>query len=421
MNNIIIEDNLLKVTKHSTIFKFDEDKLDDMIAQTEKDITVLFKSNDEVYPNGKVIRSDESIVKYDYNYRKDSDGNIVGCVVTKSNGKNGKSLDINKISEKRYFDSKGNLTKEELYTRDGIMYCSHVYKYNCLGKVIEQTDKGTQTITVSKFNNNGQLINRVNTTIKSGARHVKYDAKFDSKGNLIYYIDGDRNIQVYIERDCDIDDNVLSITKRFFKISNPKKLISTHIEIFDPNADFKISQVIKNGFLVERYFYDLKGGLVKMWLKEDQREITKRVSETIEEETGNKIVETRIFIENYNGTTESKIIKETYDIDGKLLVYAENNSMITEYTYNEDGKRLTAITKQLVNEEFIKVNEINYSYTTDEETCKKTQVREEIIYNEKGEVTHKQIHTESTSDTEKEYTVENREYDIKSDCNCNKQ
>ena len=58
------------------------------------------------------------------------------------------------------------------------------------------------------------------------------------------------------------------------------------------------------------------------------------------------------------------------------------------------------------------INKITYTYSTDEETGEEKKTRVEERYDAKGNITHKQTHTESITDTKKEYTVENRVYEV---------
>ena len=95
------------------------------------------------------------------------------------------------------------------------------------------------------------------------------------------------------------------------------------------------------------------------------------------------------------------------------LLFAEDNSKVTTYTYTEDNKRESAITKQLVDEEFIMIDKITYTYTTGD-LGEEIKTRTEERYDKDGNVTYKQIHTESESDTKKEYTSEQRVYEAPS-------
>jgi YD repeat-containing protein len=146
--------------------------------------------------------------------------------------------------------------------------------------------------------------------------------------------------------------------------------------------------------------------------EKDNDVITTIIERSNDVETGEKTVEKHIYFVDKYGKQRSKYIKEVYDENNNLLTFAEDNSKVTTYTYNEDGKRETAITKQLIDEEFVVIDSITYTYSTDEETGEEKKTRVEERYDAKGNITHKQTHTESITDTKKEYTVENRVYEV---------
>lgn len=116
----------------------------------------------------------------------------------------------------------------------------------------------------------------------------------------------------------------------------------------------------------------------------------------------------------------SSVIKDTtvktvYDKDNKLLTYAEDNSIVTEYEYNEEGKRKSAITKKLIGEEFVVINEVFYTYETDEESGNTIRTRELTVYDGKGNIISKDIHKEATSELTDSYEEEKMFFDIAKD------
>lgn len=412
--NIIVENNLKFVNLCSSIFKYDEENKKDLLSKTDTKLKVVFEDRDgNIYPNGKIVSSKEYVTLYEYKYTKDDNGNIIKCVVTETHNQNSSSTDLDKTSKSMWYDKNGYLVKEEFYTRQGVVYKCNQYWYYGDGKIYKYVSKGTQTITTKIYRSDGQLEFSVNETIKSHARHVKYKATFDNDGNLVYYIDGDQNVKVFIERDFDHNGKVLSLTKRFYKICGSKKsLISTYTETYNPYADYQLASVIKNGFTVEHRTYDLKGELIKMWIKENEREVMRKVSKSVDEETGNVTTDIHEYITYNNNVSITKYTQKVNDPEGKLLSYSQDNSKVTTYTYDDKGRRLTAITKKLIKDEFVVISEITYEYNLDEETDKEIKIRTEVRYDADGNIIKKQIHRNIVSDIEREYDVEYRKYKI---------
>lgn len=409
MNNIVIEDNLMKVIKHTTRLVYDADRPDDLLSQTDSDISVIFKMGDEEYPDGKIVRDDVHVTKYDYNYSTDSNGITTGCVVTITKGKNDKSLDHEKTKQVITYNEKGRPVNEQFYTREGVRYLVCEYVYNKDGILVKETKRGLQTTHISEYNNSGHILSLINITNKSKAKHIIYKVKFDNNGYLIEeWLD---NIHRYIERDFDADGNMLSETQRNFNLDNTK-LLSTKTIIYNTQANdstLKYAKIIENGITVEKREYNLKGDLISVWVKEDENEVFHRISKTVDDE-GIRTVNRKTCITMKNGKQEFEEIKETFDADNKLLSYAESNSKVTEYAYDDENRRVSAITKQLVNGEFIIVNEITYSYETDEETGNTTKTRIEKVLNENGDVITQTTHTETLTDNVKEFIKEERRY-----------
>ena len=410
--NIVKEDNLLRVKHHTTTLVYDETRKDDLLSKTDLDLMVVFKDKDGEYPTGKIVVSNEFVTKYNYKYVTDDIGNILSCTITKTMSKNGQSTDIEKTSTASFYDANGRVIKKEYYTRDGIMYNREQFWYWETGKLKTKKVKSTHVIETTEYNHDGNVVLVWAKTIASKCISRKYSATYNEKGEIVHYIEHGKGYECFVERDIDHDGNLLSITE-IFKHLNDRKIFAKTTKVYDPNAGYKLSRVIKNGFVVDQYWYDLEGQVIKNVKSEkDNDVITTIIERSTDTETGEKTVEKHSYFVDKCGKQRSKYIKEVYDENNNLLTFAEDNSKVTTYTYNEDGKRETAITKQLIDEEFIVIDSITYTYSTDEETGEEKKTRVEERYDAKGNITHKQTHTESITDTKKEYTVENRVYEV---------
>lgn len=410
MNNIVIdEDGVVKYISHKLIRKFSDDGKKDLLSETKLDNVVIFKDkNGTIYPDGKIITSDEFVTMYTYQYNKDNEGNTLSCIIEKSVKKNGKLLDIEKTGEKKYFDKLGRLIKVELSTRDGIVYHTTRYEYDVDNNIILQTTKGTHTVREKKFYR-GEVSSITETTIKSKMTHTPYRAFFDNNGRIYKVIDGDRRVEIDYERDFDSEGNILSETQRFFDISSTdKKLISYIVTSYIPAAKYKIGKVIKNGILTEKHTYDLKGDELTLFKVEDGKELFTRTEKTTDPDTGNLTITTNTKITDCKtgSLIKDKTIKRTYDKDNKLLLYSEDDSTVSTYEYDEEGRRTSVITKKLVNEEFVVINEVLYTYSTDEETGETIKKRQLTIFDENGTVIAKDSHEEKFNSASEEYTEE---------------
>lgn len=404
--NIIIEDGTIKRTVSTLIRKFSDSNKKDMISKTRLFTDIIFKDKDgTIYPDGKIIRSDKYVTIYKYEYNKDKDSNIISCKVTTSKMKNGKSIDIEKTTSNKYYDKNGRLIEEEFFTRDGILYLRQRYEYDSDGNLITRKDKSTVTKQTIKYNNNGDVISIVDETIKSKAIHKKYIAFFDNENRVYKTIDGNKSIETDYEREFDEDGNILSETKRFFDISTTnKKLISYVTTTYNPASGYKIDSVIKNGILTEKHEYNLKGEELKMYIVEEGKELFKRIERSIDSDTGNKttITNTKIINQASGKVIKDLSIKTIHDPDNKLISYSEDNTVVSTYEYDEEGRRSSVITKKLIDDEFVVINEVLYTYSTEEETGKTTRKRQLTVFDKDGNITNKDVHTEifdETSDT----------------------
>ena len=405
--NIVKEDNLVKVKQHSTVLQYDTLIKTDLMSKTDTDLVVVFKDKDGEYPDGKIVESNEIVIKYDYDYDRDNDGNVLSCKVTKKIIRNGQSTDFEKMGTISYYDKKGRVIKKEITDRRGIVLYKEQFWYYSNNVLQRKKVKSTQTITTTEYRPDGKVSLIWTQTIKSGFQQKQYSATYDCQGNLLHYNDYSKGLDVCIERDVDHNDNVLSETE-FFRHLTDKRVFAKTTKVYDPASDYKISEVIKNGFIVERYWYNLNSEIIKMMIKDEHGEVTTTIQRTVDPETNEKTVEKHI----YKDAVHSKYIKEVYDDQNNLITFAEDNSKVTTYTYNEDNKRETAITKQLVDGDFIVIDEINYEYDIDPDTGYGIKTRTEKRYDKDGNVIHKQIHKENTAEIRQEYTVENRFYEV---------
>lgn len=404
--NIIVEDGTIKREINTIVHKFSDSTKKDLISETSIKTVVIFKDKDgNVYPDGKIIKSDEFVTMYDYEYNKESDGNVLSCKIAKSTMKNGKSIDIEKTTSTKYYDKQGRLIEEDFFTRDGIMYLRQRYEYDADNNIIARKDKSTDTKQTIKYHHNGEVISIINETIKSKAIHKKYNAFFDNKNRVYKTIDGDKSIETDYEREFNSDGNILSETKRFFDISTTnKKLISYITTTYNPASGYKIDSVIKNGILTEKHEYNLKGEELGMYIVEEGKELFKRVETSTDSDTGNKTTITNIKIINQESgkVIKDSSIKTIHDKDNKLLSYSEDNTIVSTYEYDEEGRRSSVITKKLIDDEFVVINKILHTYSTDEETGKTTRTKQLIVFDKNGNIINKDVHTEifdKTSDT----------------------
>ena len=405
--NIEREDNLLRVYRNTVTHIYDENKKDDLLSTTDATLIVVFKDKEGTYPDGKVVESKETVTKYKYDYSKDTDGNITSCVVTKTISKTGQSTDYEKVVTKTFYDKDGRITRVEHNTRDGITYRIEKMWYYPDGTLKEKWVKGTHVIDKFYYSTLGKLILKTAYTIKSKATARLYCASYNEFGEVVHETFPAENYMVSFERDKDHTGHTLSVTK-IFKHLDTRKVFAKETEVYDPAANYQLSRVIKNGFVTEVKKYNLKGEVVESVLKENDTQVMTKIERHTDSETGEKTIEKHVYTTDIHGNTHTKYIKFVYSADDKLLVYAEDNSKVTTYTYNEDNKRESAITKQLIDGEFIVISKIEYSYSTDPET----RIRTEERYDKDGNVVFKQSYKESKTDVEQESVYEQRNYEI---------
>lgn len=409
--NIEREDNLVSVSRNTKTKIYDETRKDDLLSESLTTLIVVFKDKDGVYPNGKVIVSKEYVTKYTYDYTKDIDGNITSCIVTKTHSKSGQSIDFEKTQTKTYYNANGRVIRIEHDTRDGVTYRVEKMWYYSDGTLKEKHIKGTHVIDKFYYNTFGGLVLKTSYTIKSKTTTKSFSAIYNELGEVVHESYYDRNYGVTIERDKDHTGNLLSITKIFRHI-NDRKIFSKETKIYDPNADYKLSRTIKNGFVTEEIKYDLNGEILETITRDKDGQVVTIFERHIDEESGEKTIDRHIYITDKHGKMKTKYIRATYDEDNALLLYSEDNSIVTTYTYDENNRRTFAITKQLIDGDFVIVSTIEYEYTEDIETGKKIRTRKEERYDKNGNTIFKNSYQDSQTDIEKESITEFRKYEI---------
>lgn len=383
---------------------------------TEKEKINFVDENGNVVEAGIIEKSDKDITLYNYQFSKNSDGEITDCHVTRTHFKNDKSLDIEKTTEVKYFDHRGRLIKKSYLTRDGIEYNDTHYEYDNDNNLVSITTRDTHTITKKRFYKD-QVESIINKTIRSKITNTKYRAYFDAFGRVYKVYDGDHHIERTYERDIDDQGNILSETVRYYDISGEKKLISYETKAYNPAAGFKISKIIKNGIIVMQYTYDQNGDEVSSMETVKDVNIFTRTERHVDSDTGN-ITETkrRILIDKIT----QKVIKESttksvYDKTKKMLLsYSEitdDVNLVTTYEYDENGNRTSAITKQLIDDEFKVIDDIKYE--REESDDSKSKKRTRTSYDVDGNIICKSIHNEHVNETEEVH--EHEVYDYKVD------
>ena len=383
------EANLLKEKRRTTTCVYDETKPEDLLSRTLTTMTVVYKDKDGTYPEGKIVQSDTEVLKNKYEYEKDDQGNIIGCKLTRTVTKNGQALDNETDSVVFYYDGLGRLIKTEYYTRTKVMYNREQFWYwgdtttlKC--KTIKSTDAATTTF-----------------KILAGTTELKADEDYKvvEPGKFTFLKSQTEKVHVEMATDAfpkftgkDHTGHILSVTKTFRHLDD-RGVFSRKTKIYDPNSEYKISRVIENNMLKEAYTYNLNAELIKfVKFGIDGTETCTTIERSVDPDTEERTEETHTYITRPHKKQHSKYIKKTFDSTGKLLVYAEDNSKVTTYTY-EDDKRMSATTKQLVGDNFIVIDSIAYTYTEEQESNSKTRTEER--YDANGSTVMKRVDTKS--------------------------
>lgn len=376
---------LVKEKRHTLTHTYDSERPDDLLSVSDSNVEIVYKSKDgTIYPEGKVVRSDTVVKNNTYEYEKDEQGNILGCIVTTTIVKNGQAIDTDKGPVISYYDGLGRVVKIEHYTKTKIVFNREQFWYwGDTTTIRKKTVKSTDVLTTSEYNTDGKAVLIWSKTLKSGAINKKYEAIYDASGECTFYTDYDRKYTVQIDRDKDFEGHLLALNKTFRRL-NDRAIFSKKCEIYNPNAEYKLAKVIENNIVKELYMYNLNAQVIKaVKTSDDGTVIETNYEYSVDPETNERTEEEHIYITRPHNRQHSKYIKKTFDADNNLLVFAEDNSKVTTYTY-EDGKRMTAITKQLISGEFTVIDSIVYSYTEDKTSELKT--RTETGYTEDGSI-----------------------------------
>lgn len=154
-----------------------------------------------------------------------------------------------------------------------------------------------------------------------------------------------------------------------------------------------------------------------MYVAEEGKELFKRVETFTDSDTGNKTTITSIkIIDQESGKViKDSSIKTIHDKDNKLLSYSEDNTIVSTYEYDEEGRRSSVITKKLIDDEFVVINKVLYTYSTDEETGKTTKTRQLTVFDKDGNITNKDVHTEIFDETSDTYEFDKTLFEVTKD------
>lgn len=407
--NIVKEDNLVKVIRNKNVITRNPERLEDVLSKYYFSQTVVFKDSEGVYPEGKVVHSEENGVNFRYEYKKDGEGNIVYCTVYAEQYDKGKSTKAGTTTI--IYDRNGRVIEKNYYY-DGISWKRERYEYYSNGNLAKLKIKNTTTITTEEYDVNGKIVYIWDKTISSGAIHKKYLAKYNKDGDPERIVDFDKNRDSRIFYDKNHEGKIICVTEEIKECSNGRT-VGKKVTSYAAETDYqRVSTEFDNGILVKKNTYDMNGELIQMLLRKDDREVLTRISKTIDEETGYIVEERTNTITKYGEDVPiTVVVRFVYDGD-KLMTYSEDNSKVTTYTYDEQGRRSTATTKQLIGEDFVVISEITYTYNTDSETGKEIATRTEVRFDKDGNKVSQDTRTESISDVETEHTSEFKKYEV---------
>ena len=94
-------------------------------------------------------------------------------------------------------------------------------------------------------------------------------------------------------------------------------------------------------------------------------------------------------------------------------VYSNNENY--SYEYDEEGRRTSVITKKLIDDEFVVINKVLYTYSTEEETGKTTRTRQLTVFDKDGNIVSKDVHTEIFDETSDTYEFDKTLFEVTED------
>ena len=345
---------------------------------------------------------------------KDNDGTIdrVICTVLPFNtGGIGfwSSLD----TKTKVYDRDGKLIKEKVLDPNGVIKFSTQYFYE--GDVlIKRVDKNPYTIVTKKYDMYGNTIDITSKTIKSKVESRKLSAEYTpgDQHRPISIKDYERRITTSVTTRLDENRKVIEesfITRTLYG----NKVIEVVNTLFDPNHDYKVSRVVRNGELTEDYRYNDEGEVISVFLKLGEATKTTRLSSEVDPETGNKTYFRTDWITKEDGTQETKQSSRTYDANKNLLAETNDKGEVTTYTYDENNRRLTAVFKVPYNGELVTVGEVQYTYDDSDESIK-TVVRDFTTYDVYGNKLSHRTDTHKISELRDENISEAFDYEVPS-------
>ena len=369
--------------------------------------------NDE-FPEGKTWSQKHGFTTTKEEFH-DKDGNIDRLICTRLPfNTNPMRIDADLWVWKFVFDKDGKIIKEECLNSDNVVRDSKQYFYdgNTRTKVVS---KDKFVIKTAEFDQYGNIVEEYGKTINGKTPSRSYSAVYEpgDEHRVIETKDYEKGLVVTATRRRDETNHIIEEIFVTRKMYDDKRIIETVKTIFDPLHEYKVSRVERNGVLTEDYRYDEEGEVIHVFLKEREQTKVTRLSSETDPETGEKTI-TRVDNITYdNGTTETKALKRTYDMNGCLIANVDSDTgSVTTYTYDENNRRLTATHKVVYNEQLIVAYEVKYTYNDSDES--NTVIREFTQYDVNGNIVATETTTVSKSDLKDERIDERREYVIPS-------
>ena len=352
-------------------------------------------------------------VKHGFNIDKqviEDQNGVINRVICTKLPYNTEIANLSLDTEKTVFDKEGKRIKKEILDINGSPKIVKQYFYN--GDTLERcVVKDNYTVTTFLYDQYGNCIERSGETIASKTKSKDFVAEFEpgEEHNLI-------SIKMYSKglvttASCRYDDNkrVIERTLLTKKMFDDRRVVETLRTCYDPNHDYKVCRIERNGKLIEQYQYNSEGEVIYMFLK--QGEVTKstRMTSEVDPETGNKKITRVDYITLEDGTQKTETSVRTYDQNKNLLVNAENGT-VTTYTYDENNRRLTAKHEVVFEEKLFTVGEVTYTYDDSDESVQKV-TREQKSYDLEGNVTFTKKDITTISELREERFEEFCKYD----------